>query len=262
MAGRGKRPPEGDPVIERAFSLLAAFDENHRRLSLTELSRRAGVPLSSTARIAAQLSGCGALERDESGLFAIGVRLYEMAALCPRSHELRDVALPYMGDLAEATRQHVLLAVLDGDEAVLVERLSGHEATPVFYRVGGRMPLHSTGIGLVLLAFAPAELQEAYLRRPLSFEPEHKPLTADQLRHMLADARRERAVVLRRPLPSQIMTVATPIFGSRGETLAALSLVVPDQTHDPRRLIPALQTVSLAIARGMGADGPTQATAS
>jgi DNA-binding IclR family transcriptional regulator len=262
VAGRGKRPPEGDPVVERAFSLLGAFDETRRHLSLTELSRRAGMPLSSTARIAAQLTGCGALERDETGRFAIGVRLYEMAALCPRSHALREVALPYMGDLAEATRQHVLLAVLDGDEAVLVERLSGHEATPVLYRVGGRMPLHSTGIGLVLLAFAPPELQQEYLRRPLKFEPENKQLTPDQLRHMLADARRDRAVVLRRPLPSQIMTVATPIFGRRGETLAALSLVVPDQTLDPRRLIPALQTASLAIARGMGTAEPARLTAS
>lgn len=261
MAGRGKRPPQGDPVIERAFSLLAAFDETHRRLSLTELSRRAGVPLSSTARIAAQLSGCGALERDENGLFAIGVRLHEMAALCPRSHELREVALPYMGDLAEATRQHVLLGVLDGDEAVLVERLSGHQATPVLYRVGGRMPLHSTGIGLVLLAFAPAGLREDYLRRPLAFEPEHRPVTAGQLRRMLADARRERAVVLRRPVPSPIMTVATPIFGRRGGTLAALSLVVRDQTLDPGRLIPALQTASLAIARSMD-TGAARATAS
>jgi DNA-binding IclR family transcriptional regulator len=167
-----------------------------------------------------------------------------------------------MGDLAEATRQHVLLAVLDGDEAVLVERLSGREATPVLYRVGGRMPLHSTGIGLVLLAFAPPEPQQDYLRRPLVFEPENKPLTADRLRHMLGDVRRDRAAVLRRSVPSQIMTVATPIFGRRGETLAALSLVVPDQTLDPRQLIPALQTASLAIARGMGAADPARRAAS
>jgi DNA-binding IclR family transcriptional regulator len=106
------------------------------------------------------------------------------------------------------------------------------------------------------------ELQREYLGRPLTFEPENKQVTADQLRHMLADARRDRAVVLRRPLPSKIMTVATPIFGRKGETLAALSLVVPDQTLDPRRLIPALQTASLAIARGMGTAEPARLTAS
>ena len=59
-----------------------------------------------------------------------------------------------MGDLEEVTRQHVLLAVREGEEALLVERLSAHQAMTVLYRVGGRLPLHSTGVGLVLLAFA------------------------------------------------------------------------------------------------------------
>ncbi|MGA9832262.1 MAG: helix-turn-helix domain-containing protein, partial [Trebonia sp.] len=45
---RGKRPPEGEPVVDRAFSLLAAFDAAHRRLTLRELSRRSGIPVSST----------------------------------------------------------------------------------------------------------------------------------------------------------------------------------------------------------------------
>ena len=70
-----------------------------------------------------------------------------------------------MGDLAEATHQHVLLAVRDGNDALLVERLSSRTAMPVLYRVGGRLPLHSTGVGLILLAFADAEFQDGYLRR-------------------------------------------------------------------------------------------------
>ena len=31
---RGKRPPEGEPVVDRAFALLAAFDAGHRLLTL------------------------------------------------------------------------------------------------------------------------------------------------------------------------------------------------------------------------------------
>ncbi|MFE0208879.1 hypothetical protein [Streptomyces sp. NPDC058985] len=60
-----------------------------------------------------------------------------------------------MDDLFHVTRQHVLLAVRDQAEALLVERLSARDVSPVLYRVGGRLPLTSTGVGLVLLAFAP-----------------------------------------------------------------------------------------------------------
>jgi DNA-binding IclR family transcriptional regulator len=50
----------------------------------------------------------------------------------------------------------VLLTVLDEDQALLVERLSGHDAGPVRFRIGERFPLPTTGGGLVPLAFAPA----------------------------------------------------------------------------------------------------------
>ncbi len=48
---RGKRPPQGEPVIDRALSLLSAFGASQRRLSLAELSRRSGIPVSSTFRL-------------------------------------------------------------------------------------------------------------------------------------------------------------------------------------------------------------------
>lgn len=255
MTARGKRPPAGAPVVERAFALLAAFDADHRRLMLSELSDRTGTPLSSTYRLAGQLVQCGALERDDSGRFSIGVRLYEMASLAPRSHGLREVALPYMGDLAEATREHVLLAVLDGDSAVLVERLSGHKAMRVLYRAGGRMPLHCTAVGQVLLAFSPAQFQAEYLQRPLYCQPEQKTMPADELRRALANARQERAVVVRRsPAPEATLAVATPVFGGDRSPVAALSLVVPDGSVDAQRLIPALRTTARAISRALRAE--------
>jgi DNA-binding IclR family transcriptional regulator len=143
-------------VVDRAFSLLAAFDAGHRSLTLGELSRRSGIPTSSTLRLATRLMAWGALERAADGRFSIGLRLWEVASLAPRGQGPKQVALPFMGDLEEVTRQHVLLAVRQGTEALLVERLSAHQAMDVLYRVGGRMPLHSTGVGLVVRGGPPA----------------------------------------------------------------------------------------------------------
>ena len=92
------------------------------------------------------------------------------------------MALPFLRDLEEVTRQHVLLAVRDGGDALLVERLSSHHAMPVLYRVGGRLPLHSTGVGLVLLAFAEPDVQEEVLSQPLMHEPEKVPVSPAALR--------------------------------------------------------------------------------
>src|SRR3954451_230400 len=85
---RGRRPPQGDPVVDRALSLLAAFDSGHRSLTLGELSRRSGIPTSSPLRLASRLREWGALERGTDGRFTIGLRLWEVASLSPRGQGL------------------------------------------------------------------------------------------------------------------------------------------------------------------------------
>jgi|SRR5271166_3461361 len=74
---QGKRPSQGEPVVDRALSLLSAFDADRRRLTLAELSRRSRIPVSSTLRLATRLLSWGALERDEEGRYCIGLRLLE-----------------------------------------------------------------------------------------------------------------------------------------------------------------------------------------
>src|SRR5215213_6041661 len=231
---RGRRPPQGDPVVDRAFALLAAFDAGHRSLTLGELSRRSGIPTSSTLRLAGRLMAWGALERGTDGRFTIGLRLWEVASLAPRGQGLKQVALPFMGDLEEVTRQHVLLAVREGEEALLVERLSSHGAVAALYRPGGRMPLHSTGVGLVLLAFAEAGFQEEVLRQPLMHLPEKVPVSSAALRRTLAEIRREGLSTFRRGAPGPIVSVAAPVHDAQGAVVAALSVVVPAENAEPR----------------------------
>ena len=250
---RGKRPPQGEPVIDRGLSLLSAFDANWRRLSLGELSRRSGIPVSSTLRLAGRLLNWGALERDEDGRYVIGLRLLEVASLAPRGHGLRQVAMPFMSDLAEVTRQHVLLAVREGTQATLVERLSAHQATPVQYRIGGRLPLHSTGVGLILLAFAPRDLQEEFLAKPVYRQPDNVLIPPAVMRRTLAEVRRERLAIFRRQETEALVSVAAPIYGEDDSVVAALGVLLPERVAQPRRLGLAVLTAAQGISRGLGA---------
>ncbi len=101
----------------------------------------------------------------------VGVRLWEVASLSPRSHGVHEIALPYLEDLFEVTRHHVLPAARDNEEAVLIERLSAKDATEVTYPAGGHAPLRSTAVGLVLLAGADQQFQETNLAE----DPENEP---------------------------------------------------------------------------------------
>lgn len=259
---RGRKPAQGEPVVDRALRLLSAFEEHGGPLSLAQLSVRAGLPKATTLRLARRLTEWGALERTGDGEYVIGLRLLEIAALSPRGHGLRAAALPFMEDLHHATGQHVLLAVQDGREAVLVERLSAHQAGHVLFRVGGRVPLHATGVGRVLLAHAPRDLQEQVLAGDLALPEEGRSLAPDELRRILARVRGEGVAVasLRRPEP--MSSVAAPVHDARRVVIAALSVVAPSARLQPATLTPAVVAVARAVSRAVqrsttsGSTGP------
>lgn len=252
---RGGRPTAGEPVLDRAFRLLDAFTGEEPKLTLTKLSERTGIPLSSALRLAQHLARLGALERQSDGGFTIGLRMLEYAALAPRGHGLRAIALPYMEDLHRATGQHVQLAVRANDEGVIVERLSAPGAGKVLYYVGGRVPLHGTGLGLVLLAHSRTEFQEAYLQRALFLEPEHIPVQASDLRAQLHSVRKMGVAHMSRTLPEPAVSVGAPIFDRAESCIASISVVGSDGSIDTRVLEPAVVAIARAISRDLKRSG-------
>src|SRR3954463_6291640 len=161
MAGNTSTP--GATVTSRALALLGAFDEHHRRLSLTDLAERAGLPLPTAHRLVAELVAWGALRRTDTGGYVIGRRLWDLGLLAPVQTGLRELASPYLHDLYGATLATVHLAVRDGTEVLYVDRLAGHASVPVVSTIGSRLPMHATGVGKVLLAHAPPAVQAEVL---------------------------------------------------------------------------------------------------
>jgi DNA-binding IclR family transcriptional regulator len=247
MTARG----ETGPVLRRATQLLTAFTPDQPVLTLTQLARRAGLPLTTAHRLVAELVRCGLLERGADGEYRVGLRLWEIASLAPRGLGLRERALPYMEDLFAVTRENVQLAVREGVESVYVERLAGRHAVPVLTRVGGRFPLHPTGVGRVLLAHAPADLQETVLAGPLA---RFTPLTVvdpDALRKILADVRAHGFAVNDRQVTMDSLSVAAPIRSADGEVVAAVSIVVASGTALPAALAPAVRATAQGITRAL-----------
>jgi DNA-binding IclR family transcriptional regulator len=243
------------PVLGRALRILGAFTAAHPAMSLSELSRHAGLPVSTVHRMLGELLGWGALERGEDGRYRIGLRLWEVAALAPRGQGLRERALPYLEDLSQVTRENVQLAVREGTEVVFVERIAGSGAVPVLTRVGGRFELTATGVGLVLLAHAPTELQDDVLAGPIPRFTEHTVTDPRALRELLADVRTHGFSISDRQVTPDALSVGAPIRGARGTVVAAVSLVVRHGTATPHQLAALVRTSARAISRALTAEG-------
>jgi DNA-binding IclR family transcriptional regulator len=121
----------GVSVSSRLLAVLAAFDPDHRALALSDLARRAGLPLPTAHRMVRDLVEWGALQRQSSGRYVVGRRLWNLGLLAPVQSGLRDVASPFLHDIYGATLATVHLAVRDGTEALYLDRLAGHASVPV-----------------------------------------------------------------------------------------------------------------------------------
>ncbi|MFG2909150.1 IclR family transcriptional regulator [Kitasatospora sp. NPDC048286] len=211
----------------KVLEVLSTFDREHPSQTLSEIAQRTGMALSTTHRVITELAGWGALERAEDGSWHVGLRLWEIASGCPRTQILRDSALPFMQDLYEATHENVQLAVREGTELVFVERIAGHRSVEVVTMVGSRFPVVSTGMGRVLLAHAPREIQEEVLGSPLRAWTPHTVTDPKALRAQLDRIRREQVFVSDRQLSERSVAVAAPVrIGRSGPVSAALGIVV------------------------------------
>jgi DNA-binding IclR family transcriptional regulator len=236
-------------VTSRALRILEVFTQTHSHLSLSQISCRAALPLSTAHRLVAELTNWGALERDESGRYRIGLRLWEVGALAPRGIGLREAALPFMEDLYEATHENVQLAILDRTQIVYVERIRGRDAVPVYTRPGLRFTPHATGVGLVLLAYASASLLQRYLAQPLRTFT-HKTISDPRhLRGVLAQIRRDGFVISDGQVTLDALSVAAPVQDG-DQVVAALSIVVHAVRHpSPSSLTPAVVAAAKGVSR-------------
>jgi DNA-binding IclR family transcriptional regulator len=239
----------GPTVTSRIADVLEAFAGQHHTLTLSEISRRTKLPLTTTHRLVGELAGRQFLERDDAGHYQIGLRLWELASRAPRSVGLREAALPFMEDLYEATHENVQLAVIDGMDAVYVERISGRDSVHVLTRPGTRLPVHATGVGLVLLAHAPHEAQEAVLNASLTRYTRYTITDPRRLRRMLADVRRSGYAVSERQIENISASIAAPIRDAAGSVVAAISVVVKAGDTDPSLYVPAVMAAGRGISR-------------
>ncbi|MGN6444826.1 IclR family transcriptional regulator [Amnibacterium sp.] len=235
-------------VFGRAFAIIGAFaDAPDEGLTLTGIAQRSGLPMTTTHRLVGRLEDERLLERDGEGRYRVGLRLWELGLLASRPQGLRRAALPVLEDLYEVAHQNVQLMVLDGVEAVVVERLSARDAIRLAGRTGGRLPIHATSGGVVLLAHAGEDLVERVLQEPLQRFTASTISSEAQLRATLALARRQGWITLRDHITPGSVSVAAPVRDARARVVAAVSVV--SDASDGDHLVPAVRTAALAIGR-------------
>lgn len=234
-------------VLGKARLILESFELDEVELSLSELARRTGISKASVYRLAQELLDWGMLERAGQD-YRLGLRAFELGSRVPRFSVLRDTVRPLMENVYFATKETVHLAVLDGLEVLYLEKVAGAPQATRPSRIAGRMPLHSTATGKVLLAHAPASVFDDVVARGLSRETPVTIVMPGVLAEQLRVVRERGYAVEKEETTAGYVSVAVPLTGSSGMVLAAISITAPAFRADIARYVKALTAVSERVA--------------
>lgn len=240
MAGGSSQP--GRSVTSKILAILAAFETTRRSLSLTEISAAADLPLSTTHRLVGELVDAGMLSRSANGGIQLGLRLWAIAQNTGR--QLRDTARPYVQDLFSLTGETSQLAIRDGNMSLYIDRVYGTKRIARASRVGGRLPLHATAVGKVILAFSESWVTDAYLELPLQQMTAHTRSNPKQLREELERVREKGYATTNEEVRLGTSSIAVPVFHT-GRLGCSIGLVIPtSHAANMDRFLPVLQGTS------------------
>ena len=239
-------------VLGKTGMILDVFTINDNSLSLAELVRRTGLPKTTVHRICQVSTTWGVLERDADG-YRLGLRLFELGQRVPRQRIVRDAAYPYLHDLLFETKAVVHLAVLDGLDAMVIERLSPYRAQTRLTQVAGRVPLHCTAVGKALLAFSDPSLVTEVMREGLRRRTPYTITSALLFTQALERARATGATTEDEEMHVGYLGVGAPIFGFDKTLIAAISATTPVHSSSVASLRATVARTAVAISAALAA---------
>jgi DNA-binding IclR family transcriptional regulator len=232
--GRGEKVGEAGPSrsLDRVGEVLDRITARPGGLSLADLHAATQIPRSSLYILLGSLAAQSIVQRDAAGTYRPGPALVRWAGRILRRLDMQQAALPVMTALAQATGFVANLGRLDAERGEVVF-LAKVEAGPfsTTARVGSRMPLHSTALGKVLLAFAPLEVRGRYLATgPLSARTSATITDPERLSAHLDMVRATELAEDREENEPGVAAVAGPVRDWTGHVVAALSVAMPAET--------------------------------
>ncbi len=247
-------------AVERTLEILETVAHRNGGMSNADISRKLGIPKSSASYILRTLEHRGYLRRNpETGRYRLGVKILSLSRGALSGLDVREAALPIMRQLVDHHHLTAHLAILDGDEAVYVERVEAQGFIKMDTWVGRRMEIHSTSVGKALAAYLDPGTIEGILRTRGMKKLTSKTITTPA-RYMkeLERVREQGYAVDDEENSPEVRCVAAPIFGANGGVEASLGMtgtihqVGPDMVP---KLAAAVKEATLRISHQLGYDG-------
>jgi DNA-binding IclR family transcriptional regulator len=220
----------------RVLDLLEMLAAAPQQVGVSDIARRLGIPKSSTHMLLSTLEARGYVIGDEARRFHLNPIFTSEGRswVGGSSVMLMRLARAPMEALAQATGESSFLGVARDESSVeyIAKVVSSHDLR-CDAQLGQPRPMHSTSVGLVMLAFqAPEKTEKFLLRGKFERVTAHTPNDARQLRREIAQVKERGYAVVSDTNSPGASGVAAPIFDGNGIVIAALNLSAPTSRFD------------------------------
>ena len=240
--------------FSRVFEVLELVVAHPEGLTLTEISRRLGLPTSSGHNLLQRMVGAGVLAVTEGPRYRVGGRAVRLGIRILDGLELRTVARRHLHELSRSTGEDSYLAVPLGERVVYVDRVPGTRPVGVEMRLGQSLYLHATAVGK-LLASHHEHLGARLLAEPREQLTDHTLTDAAELERELGRIRSDGHAISREEAVPGVVGLAVPVRDARGVVAAAVHIAALRARLDAAReqaLVAAASTTARAIERELG----------
>ena len=237
--------------------MLEAVAQEPEGLSNAEISRKLQIPKSSASYILRTLETQNYVNRDaETGKYRVGLKILSLSRGALSGIDVREVALPIMRHLVEKTNLTCHLAILDGPDAVYIEKVEPTGFLRVDTWVGRRMKVHATSVGKALVAHIPQErLQKIISEAGMDKRTPKTITTLPRLLKELEKVRTQGYAVDDEENNMGARCVGAPVFNQQGMIEAAVGLsgtINQVNPHTMPRILEALKDAARHVSMQLG----------
>ena len=246
--------------VTRALAILELLATYRHGERLTSISQELGLNKSTTHSLISTLENLGYVQQDqETAKYSLGLKLFELGQVVHANMDLRNIAMPFLQELALKFGETVHLAILSKGEVVYIDKVDAFRSIRIGSQIGGRNPAHCTGVGKVLLAgFTDKELTDIIGNVKLEKFTANTIVSKEELHKHLEKVKLDGFAVDQEEIEEGLSCIAAPIKNHRGKVIAGISVSGPTSRMHAEMLGELKNDVmgkALQISRRLGYKG-------
>ncbi|RXT08956.1 IclR family transcriptional regulator [Ammoniphilus sp. CFH 90114] len=244
--------------VKNACTLLKLFLNSSKEFGVTEISKKLNMSKGAVHKLLITLESEGFIRQNpKNKQYSLGYTLLELGNRVLKNHDMVDFSKPYLRQLADSTKELVCLCILDGKDAIYIDKVDSPHPVRFNVDIYRRFPLYSTSAARSILAFQSEELIEEVLSQEMKTFTPYSVKAADEMKQRLNNIRQNGYEFSSNMRNVGVTGIAAPIRDANEEVFAALSIIGPSERMEEniQKWINFVMDTAQTISNDLGSRG-------